>query len=215
LRRLKPKTGFALIIALLAAALIPGAAVFARPAVMLEMCGGPMDTTVTRADATEANMIVIGRVASIEADSAHIAPEAFLKGPASAAEIAIEGGHHVGCASVELQPGQRVLLSLRADSDGVVAWPLIDDGPSYLLENGRAVSLDPRNNQTVANAPTEANVVDHIRSITEQYAVPAASESEGASLDWVKVVVPTAIACLVVFGIGLYLMKIWHRIDPT
>jgi hypothetical protein len=182
---------------------------------MLEKCGPPMDTTVTRADVAAANMIVIGRVASIDTNSAHIAPEAFLKGPASASEIVIEGGHQAGCASVALEQNQRVLLSLRSDSAGVVAWPLIDNGPSYLLENGRAISLDPRNNQTIDNAPTEASVVDHIRGITEQYAVPAQTASEGASLDWVKVVLPTALVVLAVFGIGLYLMKIWHRIDPT
>lgn len=182
---------------------------------MVEMCGPPMPTTLTREDANLTSMIVIGTVASVDDDGARITPEAFLKGPASASDIVISGGHAVGCASVELQAGERVLLSLRADSDGVVGWPLIDSEPSYLLENGRAVSLDPRSGQTAENAPTEAEVVDHIRSITGQYAVPAASDSEGASLDWLKVVLPTTLVVLAVFGIGLYLMKIWHRIDPT
>jgi hypothetical protein len=45
--------------------------------------------------------------------------------------------------------------------------------------------------------------------------VPAQTNSQGASLDWIKVVLPTALVVLAVFGIGLYLMKIWHRIDPT
>jgi hypothetical protein len=45
--------------------------------------------------------------------------------------------------------------------------------------------------------------------------VPAANQSEGASLDWVRVVLPTTIVVLIVFGIGLVLMRTWHRIDPS
>lgn len=199
---------------MLTAALIPGAAVFARPAMMLEKCGGPTDIMPTRQELTAADIVVIGTVTAVGGDTAHLKPEAFLKGPTSAAELQIGGPVLIGCYRIALHVGDRVLLTLSSDK-GVLGWPLADGVGSYILESGRAVSLNAFNNQTVSNAPTEAAVVDHIRGITGQYAVPAQSNSQGASLGWVKVVLPTALVVLAVFGIGLYLMKIWHRIDPT
>lgn len=184
---------------------------------MLEKCGGRTDIMPTRQFLNSADVVVIGVIAQVEGvggDTASLKPEAFLKGPTSATDVVIGGPMVAGCGRILLHEGDRVLLTLSSDK-GVFAWPLIDSEGSYLLEDGRAVSLNTFNNQTVANAPTEAAVVDHIRSITGQYAVPAQTNSQGASLDWIKVVLPTALVVLAVFGIGLYLMKIWHRIDPT
>ncbi len=199
---------------MLTAALIPGAAVFARPATMLEKCGGPTDVMPTRVELQAASIVVIGTVTTVSGESADLKPEAFLKGPTSAAQLQIGGPVLAGCDRISLHPGDRVLLTLSSNK-GVLTWPLADGLGSYLLQNGRAVSLNIFNKQTVANAPTEAAVVDHIRGITGQYAIPATSDSQGASLDWVKVVLPVALVTLAVFGIGLYLMKIWHRIDPS
>ncbi|HKS91865.1 MAG TPA: hypothetical protein VJQ83_08045 [Tepidiformaceae bacterium] len=181
---------------------------------MLEKCGGPTDVMPTRQELGVADIVVIGTVTSVDGANASLKPEAFLKGPTSAADLQIGGPVLIGCYRIALHAGDRVLLTLSSDK-GVLAWPLADGVGSYLLESGRAVSLNTFNNQTVDNAPTEAAVVDHIRSITGQYAIPATSDSQGASLDWVKVVLPVALVTLAVFGIGLYLMKIWHRIDPT
>lgn len=214
MRRLRTNPVLALILGILAAALLPGAAVFARPAATLEKCGGATDIMPTRMEVDASDLVVIGTIASVDGDAARLAPEAFLKGPTSSTDIVIGGPVQAGCARVALHPGDRVLLSLTSEQ-GVIGWPLEGGVGSYRLEAGRAVSLNTFNQQTVSNAPTEAAVVDHIRSITEQYAVPATSASEGATLDWVKVVLPTALVILAVFGIGLYLMKIWHRIDPT
>jgi len=145
---------------------------------------------------------------------ARITPEAYLKGPVSASDVVVQAAGP-GCAGVPLEQGERVLLML-PNSGGNLLWPMLDSpGGAYRLVDGRAVNLDPRVTQTVDSAPTESDVVEHIRSVTGQYAVPATSPSEGASLDWFKVVAPVTIACLIVFGIGLWLMKIWHRIDPT
>lgn len=180
---------------------------------MLEMCGPAPATVVTRQDIEANSVIVIGTVATVTNSQARIVPEAYLKGPVSAADVVIQSAGP-GCAAVPLKPGERVLLMLAA-SNGELIWPQIDSPGAYLLEDGRAASLGSVSGQNVDNAPTEAEVVDHIRGITEQYAVPAHSDSEGASLGWIKVVLPVALVTLAVFGIGLYLMKIWHRIDPT
>ena len=62
---------------------------------------------------------------------------------------------------------------------------------------------------------SELDVVQKIRALTGQYAVPAASEDDGAGIDWSHTIVPMGVVLLIVFGIGLVLMRVWHRIDPT
>jgi hypothetical protein len=61
----------------------------------------------------------------------------------------------------------------------------------------------------------EADLVEEIRGITGQYAVPPQSESEGQGIDWWKTVLPVGGAVLGIFVVGLFLMRIWHRIDPS
>ena len=61
----------------------------------------------------------------------------------------------------------------------------------------------------------EAELVSRIRALTNQYTVPAAAESESAGIDWGRTVVPVGFAVLALFGVGLVLMRIWHRIDPS
>jgi len=43
----------------------------------------------------------------------------------------------------------------------------------------------------------------------------AAIGEEGAAIDWIGTVLPVSAALLVVFAIGLLLMRTWHRIDPS
>jgi hypothetical protein len=66
-----------------------------------------------------------------------------------------------------------------------------------------------------AEPRSEVEVVSSIRAITGQYAVPAATEAEGAGIDWGNTVLPLGLVLLVIFGIGLVLMRVWHRIDPS
>lgn len=167
----------------------------------------------TREEIAASKVIVIGTVSQVNGAAAFITPEAFLKGSVSAHDIVIEQGP-AGCAPIPIGTGGHMLLMLGGDGP-TLTWPLLDSPGSYALESGHAVSMNPANHQTVGNSPTQAVLVDHIRSITGQYAVPAQSNSEGASLNWLKVVVPVTVVVLIVFAIGLYLMKIWHRIDPT
>jgi hypothetical protein len=193
-----------LVVLTLAAALVPGAAVFAR----VEKCGGTAASNLP-ASAVAADAIVIARVSADATDTnALLQPEAYLKGSASSQPIPLSlPGQYAGCAAAQFPPGDRVLVFL-GNRDAKFVWPTVER--VYYLNDGSAVSpLEPNNPM-----PEEA-LVSSIRSVTNQYIVPASSNNEGASLDWIRVVLPTTIVVLIVFGIGLLLMRTWHRIDPS
>jgi hypothetical protein len=61
----------------------------------------------------------------------------------------------------------------------------------------------------------EAELVARVRSLTNQYAVPASSRGEGAGIDWTRTILPVGAALVAIFVIALFLMRIWHRIDPS
>jgi hypothetical protein len=156
----------------------------------------------------QADLIVLGMVTAASATSARIAPTAYLKGPAQAGEVEVRrSGRETECPLADLQPGTRVVALLQSAS-GMMAWP--DATQVYDLRGGQATSGPPSN-----DAKPESELLQEIRTVTNQYAVPAANADEGASLDWVKTVVPVSVALLIVFGIGLVLMRTWHRIDPS
>jgi hypothetical protein len=85
-------------------------------------------------------------------------------------------------------------------------WPLTNQ--VYVLDQGRAHMEGDKDR-------TEAEVVNAIRGVTGQYAVPAANDDEGAGIDWKSTVLPLGIALALIFAIGLVLMRLWHRIDPS
>ena len=91
---------------------------------------------------------------------------------------------------------------------GLVQWPAA--GRTFQLEEGRALRYDGEQLNL-----TEGEFVQDIRDLTGQYAVPAATDSEGEGIEWGGTVAPVAGVLLVVFAIGLVLMRIWHRIDPS
>ena len=156
----------------------------------------------------QADLIVLGMVTVSSATSARIAPTAYLKGPAQAGDVEVRRPEREAeCPLSELQPGMRVVAFLQSSS-GVIAWP--DATQVYDLKGGQATSGPPSN-----DVKPESELLQEIRTVTNQYAVPAANKDEGASLDWVKTVVPVSAALLIVFGIGLVLMRTWHRIDPS
>jgi hypothetical protein len=182
-----------------------GAAVFARPAAAFSCAGVPIPLA-TRVQ--EADLVVLGTVTASGASDATIVPTAFLKGPAQPGEVVVHRPtQDPECPLADIQAGTRVLAMI-SSSSGTLQWP--EGGQLYLLRDGNATNGPPAPETT-----TETVLLQQIRSLTNQYAVPAASNSEGASLDWLKTVIPVTLALLVVFGIGLYLMRIWHRIDPS
>ncbi len=213
MRRLKPS--FLALALVIAAALIPGAAVLsAQPA--RYGCDEPLSDAQFRLAVESASMIVIGHVDNIRTDAvpdpheiAAIRPEAFLKGPATGAELRFERRGPVSpCQYAEFSDGDRLVLIAQKSSEPF-AWP--DPNAAFRLQEGRAFSLNPADDR----GETEADLVARIRGITGQYAVPAASQDEGASIDWVGTVLPVGAGLAVIFGISLVLMRLWHRIDPS
>lgn len=155
-----------------------------------------------------ADVIILGTVRSSTRADADIAPEVFLKGPAQSGAVRVVAPlRQSECPLARLEQGNRVLLLLQG-GNGAFEWPT---GPAaYAINDGQAALAG-----SIPDARSEAELVHDIRSITNLYAVPAATPSEGAGIDWVKTVVPVTVALAIVLGIGLYLMRIWHRIDPT
>lgn len=192
---------------MISAVLGTGVAVFVSGARAASCAGfvAPLSARVAQAD-----VIVVGHVASQSPLSAGIAPEAFLKGPARPEELSILRPAQAPECPLAALPGagERVLLMLRATAGGY-AWP--DEPMAYTLAGGRATLLS----DTLADDRTESSLVADIRTQTNLYAVPATTNDDGASIDWKKTVLPVAAALLVVFGIGLLLMRTWHRIDPS
>ena len=149
-----------------------------------------------------ADVIVIGELVT-EAGAPAIAPEAYLKGSAIAGALPLSD-RPTGCERAVLPAeGARVLAALRREGSAF-QWPVpaalfvVTDG---VATNG-AVSL------------SEDDLVTRIREVSGQYAVLATDESEGASIDWLRVVLPVTLAAIVILAIALVLLRIWHRIDP-
>ena len=156
------------------------------------------------------DIIVIGKVTSATNGTVHIAPSAFLKGPAQSGDVVITRSPDQSeeCPLAVFDEDDQVVVMLSADPEGF-AWP--DGEWAYRISGGTAVS----DAGMVRDVQPEDALISQIRSLTNQYAVPASSKSEGAGIDWVTTVLPITGALLIVFVIGLFLMRIWHRIDPS
>ncbi len=184
-----------------------GAAVFVRPAAAAS-CAGFVPPLAGRV--AQAEVIVVGTIQAVDANRATVLPEAFLRGPARPDALTlVKLARTPECPLADLAAGSRVLLLLNA-ADGGYAWP--DAALAYVLKDGRAYIAS---DQLAPDDHAESQLITEIRSQTNLYAVPAKSSGEGASIDWVKTVLPVTGALIVVLAIGLLLMRTWHRIDPT
>jgi hypothetical protein len=200
-------TSGALRFAVVAAAFLhPGFAVLPRNPMATSCLAGPPPPMAMRV--AQSDLIVLGTVTASSPSAARIAPTAYLKGPAQAGEVEVRRPERESeCPPAVLKPGTRVVAILQLSS-GIVGWP--DATQVYDLTAGQAVSGPPSN-----DAKPESELLQEIRTVTNQYAVPATNKDEGAALDWVKTVIPVSVALLIVFGVGLVLMRTWHRIDPS
>lgn len=159
------------------------------------------------------SVIVVGTVTDVDPEErAVIAPEFYLKGATAPDSLVLPHPETMVNPNFECEPatlieGERVLLVLGRDA-GRVSWP--GRQQHYVLFEGQA-------QQAVDGGETlgEDELVERIRAETGQYSIPARTEDEGARLDWVGTVLPVGAAVLIVFGIGLVLMREWHRIDPS
>jgi len=154
-----------------------------------------------------AEVIVIGTVVDVSPRArVAIRPEAYLEGPAEAADIVLPWPNPLPqCPLADFSAGERVLVFLDQGPRGL-EWPGAED--AFVLRDGTAATKGPR----PAELP-EAALVGQVRELTGQYAVPSAGD--GAGIDPVATVLPVAAAVLGLFAIGLVLMRIWHRIDPS
>lgn len=199
---------------LAAAALIPGAAVFAQQAPQIASnCLVIIPDSLHQA-VEASSVITVARVQSVEPEShAVLVPEALLKGSTSQKALVLrypESDAERCSPPAVFTPGMRVLAFLTG-KDGGLYWPAPDQ--VFVLDSGKVVQQGDGGGGWPVR--TEQQFTSEVRGITGQYVVPAANPSEGASIDWVKTVIPVTVALLIVLGIGLYLMRIWHRIDPT
>jgi hypothetical protein len=161
------------------------------------------------------DLIVIGRVTAAGSDEATMRPEAYLKGPADgrsilfakpAPDARVPGKVSGECPLADLDEGDRVLAFIVARPGTSYEWP----GAIFVahLEEGDALVAG----SVVAS---EDELVEELRGLTGQYAVPAGSEDEGAGIDWVGTVLPVGGALAGLMVVGLLLMRVWHRIDPS
>ncbi len=185
-----------------AAALVPGAAVLALP-------DAPTCYQTPRSleeHVRDAALIVVGQVSGNEEHEVVIEPEAYLKGAAAGRLIRLANTLYGStCEWARFPASGRVLVILDGSTRGM-NWP--EPAAVFELRDGKALSpgIDPAD---------EVELVARVRSLTNQYAVPAASESEGAGIDWKGTILPVGGALIAILAVSLFLMRIWHRIDPS
>lgn len=158
--------------------------------------------------------MVIGTVTEVSdpesaTGSFSVAPESFLRGPASSKPLRFErDGPMMPCGQSGVSANDRVLIAT-PDGSEPFKWPFVE--ATFLLVNGEARSANPADRRLWS----EAELVEKFRGQTDQFVVPAASDSEGQGIEWGSTVLPIGLALGIVFVIGLFLMRIWHRIDPS
>lgn len=200
-----------LAIVLVTAALLPGAAVFVRATTAV--CPEPIPGTTIEERAAVANVIVLGVVSGPDdrADGGRVfgvRPEAFLKGTATAGTQAFAlAPADADCPVADVSDGDRVLIFALGSSP--FAWPHPDAVFIEHPEGWRSA------NPSVSASYGERQLLDRVRAVTEQFAVPAMDDGEGAGIDWMKTVLPIGGVLLGLMAVGLVLMRIWHRIDPS
>lgn len=179
---------------------MPGAARASGPTVCLEA-----DPAAVEPAALAAGIIVIGRLEAGQAGPS-LVPELFLKGTVSGAPLMLDMTGNP-CPPAVAQPGDRVLFFLVPES-GRVPWPAAQG--AFLLRGGFAERADGR-----VPLLLEAELVARIRAVTGQSAAPPADDESPAAIDWRETVLPVGVVLGAIFAVGLVLMRLWHRIDPS
>lgn len=191
------------LVLLAAAALTPGAAVFAQDPD--DVCALDRSTRDLQVDAVD--VIVVGAVHDAGGQFA-IAPEAYLKGAATGEDLLLlQPPSPPLCTQASLSDGDRVLVFLLAGDRGF-AWPAAAD--AYVIRDGVGT-----NQEAQPESRPETELVEEIEDLTGQYAVPADDPGDGASIEWVGTVLPVTLGLLAILGISLVMLREWHRIDPS
>jgi hypothetical protein len=146
---------------------------------------------------------------SSEGGYVDVAPEAFMKGNVTAGAVRFRTGLPDPCLDPARVPDLGDRLIVMAPAGNTTDWP--EPNRILALESGVATTIVLGD----ASSAPEAEVVETIKGLTGQYAVPPETESESEGIDWWKTVVPVGGAVLAIFAVSLFLMRIWHRIDPS
>lgn len=194
---------------------VAGVLLFARHGFAQPSCPAPLDSSTLPAAVHDSKLVLIGSFVQIENtpntfDIGHVVirPESFLKGATSARDVAFSAGFPFLCQQGELRPGDRLLVLAGANDDGPI-WPSPER--VYRLAEGTAQALVTG----AAPGQREDALIADIRGLTNQQSVPAANADEGEGIDWLTTVLPIAGGLAALFIAGLFLMRIWHRIDPS
>ncbi|MBH77231.1 MAG: hypothetical protein CL897_03255 [Dehalococcoidia bacterium] len=158
-----------------------------------------------RRSVEDVDIIVIGVMAS-EGSMRVIQPEVYLRGSAVAGPLGLIDQPSI-CIPAEPPPdGGRVIVGLRR-VEGGFQWPV--SHALFVVEDGFA-----RAGGDQGVSLTEEELVSRIREVSGQYAVVATHASQGASINWVGVILPVGLSAIVILSIALVLLRIWHRIEP-
>ncbi len=197
MRRLAPS--FALALALLLAA-----------PVHLSRAAGPCivaDPEELQPAVLAANLIVVAEVREAS-PFPELAPETFLKGTVTGQVIRFNSpALPPPCQPAAIPRGARVLAFLSTEGGGA-SWPA--SSALYVIRDGTAVRSDGE-----APPVSAVELLERIRALTGQQAAPPSSGESAAGIDWTGTILPVGALLLAVFGIGLVLMRTWHRIDPS
>ncbi|WBL35979.1 hypothetical protein O0235_14615 [Tepidiforma flava] len=154
-----------------------------------------------------ANLIVVAEVREAS-PLPELAPEAFLKGTVTRQAIRFaDVAAPPSCAPAALPRGARVLAFLSTEGGGA-RWPAAS--ALFVLRDGTALRADGE-----VPPVAEADLLQRVRALTGQQAAPPSGAESGAGIDWSGTILPVGALLLAVFGIGLVLMRTWHRIDPS
>lgn len=158
-----------------------------------------------RRSVEDVDIIVIGVMATKDFIRV-IEPEVYLRGSAMTRSLELIEKPST-CSRADLpSDGVRVLVGLRQDSGGF-QWPTGD--ALFVVEDGMA-----RVGGVHPVSLTENELVTLIREVSGQYAVVATDASQGVSINWLGVILPVCLSAMVILGIALFLLRIWHRIEP-
>ena len=168
----------------------------------------PLTEENLREGVEAAAVIVVGTIAEGPGDdSLLVVPERYFKGTAEARSFILRGVTTGPCPKAGIDPGTRLLLILE-NTGNQLAWP--DASRVFVLADGRA-----RNAADSDWDRSETELEARLHDLTGQDSVPVELGEEGEQIDWIGTVLPVTGALLIVFSIGLVLMRVWHRIDPT
>ena len=167
-----------------------------------------LDLTDLYRSVSEYDVIVLAEVGNIletSPKSIQLHVVAYFKGPPTAHVLMpmYTDGH----CEAQLSSGDIVVAALRGFPGAKILWP--SKGSVFFIKKGNVFD-----NEGSSLGFTREQFIEVLRESTGQYAIPAKLSSEAASLNIRSVIIPVLIAAVCILGIGLFLQRIWQKIDP-